>query len=68
MNSAQDIPYEDVQTAAGYISQCASNVLTAVNAPLQERAIVLNLDTTRANAFPADYDTDIEYIWSNRSN
>ena len=22
----------------------------------------LNLDTTRANAFPFDYDTDLEYV------
>ena len=40
----------------------------AVNAPLQDRTIVLDLDTNRANAFPADYDTDIESLWSNPSN
>jgi hypothetical protein len=39
-----------------------------VNAPLQDRAIVLDLDTNRANAFPTDYDTDLEYVWSDLSN
>jgi len=34
---------------------------------LQQRGIVLNLDWTRANTFPVDYDTDIEYIWANLS-
>lgn len=39
-----------------------------MNAPLQQRAIVLDIDTTRANTFPSDYDTDIEFDWSNPSN
>jgi hypothetical protein len=39
-----------------------------VNAPLQDRAIILDLDTNRANAFPTDYDTDLEYVWSDLSN
>ncbi len=43
------------------------NSIQAVNAPLQQRAIALDLDTTRANAFPVDYDTDLEYDWSNLS-
>jgi hypothetical protein len=38
-----------------------------VNAPLQARSIALDLDTARANAFPSDYDTDLEYVWSNLS-
>jgi hypothetical protein len=38
-----------------------------VNAPLQARAIALDPDTARANAFPIDYDTDLEYVWSNPS-
>ncbi len=61
------IPFEDVQTAANQISQCTSNVLTAINGPLQERTTVLNLDYSRANAFPQDYDTDLESEWSNLS-
>ncbi len=39
----------------------------AVNGPLQERGTVLDLDTVRANAFPVDYDTDLESVWSNPS-
>ncbi|UJR38826.1 hypothetical protein I4U23_031491 [Adineta vaga] len=66
---ALKISYEDVQAASTSIAQCVTNVLTVriftVNIPLQERGNVLDLDLNRANAFPADYDTDIEYIWSN---
>ncbi|CAF1313923.1 unnamed protein product [Adineta ricciae] len=59
------IPFEDVQSSATLIAQCASNVLNAVNGPLQERTIVLDLDSSRANAFPQDYDTDLESEWNN---
>ncbi len=38
-----------------------------MNGPLQQRTSVLDLDWTRANAFPVDYDTDLEYVWSNPS-
>ncbi|UJR07107.1 hypothetical protein I4U23_011395 [Adineta vaga] len=62
--SAQ-IPYEDVQMAATQLMECAANVLAAVNGPLQERTIVLDLDSTRARKFPDDYDTDVEFEWSN---
>ena len=34
---------------------------------LEERAGALDLDTIRANAFPADYETDIELPWANPS-
>ena len=61
------IPYEDVQTAANQIAQCTSNVLTAINGPLQQRTTVLDLDYSRANTFPQDYDTDLESDWSNLS-
>ena len=77
------IAYEDVQQAASQIVQCASNVLTvgcppsppsdatclfqAINAPLQQRTPALDLDFTRANAFPVDYETDVELEWSNPS-
>ncbi len=45
-----------------------TNVLIqAVNGPLQQRTNVLDLDSTRANTFPIDYDTDIEYAWSDLS-
>ncbi|CAF4145951.1 unnamed protein product, partial [Adineta steineri] len=62
---ATRIAYEDVQIAAAQLIQCATNVLSAVNGPLQERTLVLDLDFSRATAFPTDYDTDIESEWSN---
>ena len=81
---ATRIPFEDVQSSAALIAQCASNVLNvrlylsmiapltfhslkAVNGPLQERTTVLDLDSSRANAFPQDYDTDLEAEWNNLS-
>ncbi len=39
----------------------------AVNGPLQQRGSILDLDLTRANTFPIDYDTDLEFEWSNLS-
>ncbi|CAF0758584.1 unnamed protein product [Adineta steineri] len=62
---ATQIPYEDAQVAANQLIQCASNVLTAVNGPLQERTSTLDLDYSRANMIPTDYDTDLESAWSN---
>ncbi|CAF4198666.1 unnamed protein product, partial [Adineta steineri] len=59
------IPYEDVQLSATQLIQCAANVLTAVNGPLQQRTTILDLDYSRATTFPADYDTDLESAWSN---
>jgi hypothetical protein len=38
-----------------------------VNGPLQQRTNVLDLDFSRASAFPDDYDTDLESVWSNLS-
>jgi hypothetical protein len=38
-----------------------------VNGPLQQRGNILDLDFTRANAVPDDYDTDLESLWSNLS-
>ncbi len=79
---ATQISYDNVQTAVTYIAQCANNVLTvrsffhniydkncfqAVNGPLQQRTTVLDLDSSRANSFPADYDTDLESVWSDLS-
>ena len=39
----------------------------AVNGPLQQRTSTLDLDSTRANALPDDYDTDLESPWGNPS-
>ncbi|CAF4400000.1 unnamed protein product, partial [Adineta steineri] len=50
------ISYENAQMASTQLIQCASNILTAVNGPLQERTIVLDLDSSRANTLPTDYD------------
>ena len=76
------VPYEDVQAAATDIAQCAMNALTVsdlseqsgvismlqgVNGALQQRFVTLDLDTTRANQLPDDYDTDVESAWANPS-
>ena len=41
--------------------------LQAANGPLQQRGVTLDLDTSRANHLPDDYDTDLESPWSNPS-
>ena len=64
---ATRIPAEDVKSAAKEITACLSNILTAVNGPLQQRTTVLDLDFSRANSLPEDYDTDLESAWSNPS-
>mgnify|MGYP006983386955 FL=1 len=47
------ISQEDAET-------CASNLLSAVNGPLQQRTTILDLDSQRAKEFPQDYETDLE--------
>ncbi|UJR18137.1 hypothetical protein I4U23_005037 [Adineta vaga] len=59
------ISYQDIQSVSIDLIQCASNLLSAVNGPLQQRTMILDLDSLRANAFPQDYDTDLESVWSN---
>ena len=44
--------------------QCASNILTAVNDPLQQRTNLLDVDLSRATPFSTDYYTDLESEWS----
>ena len=61
---ATRISYEDIQMAAVSLIQSASNIVTAVNGPLQQRTTVLDLDAARSNAFPEDYETDLESQWS----
>ncbi|CAF1286286.1 unnamed protein product [Adineta ricciae] len=58
------ISYEDTQAAVQSIATCVSNVMTAINGPLQQRITTLDLDFSRANEFPYDYDTDVEFKWS----
>ncbi|CAF4263664.1 unnamed protein product, partial [Adineta steineri] len=60
-----NIPYEDVQSAATQLIQCAANLLSAVNRPLQQRISILDSDSTQATTFPSDYDTDLDFAWSN---
>ncbi|CAF1261744.1 unnamed protein product [Adineta steineri] len=62
---ATRIPYEDVYTASVAIAECITNVITAVNGPLQGRIDTLDLDFSQANTLPQDYDTDLESEWSN---
>ncbi|CAF1468493.1 unnamed protein product [Adineta ricciae] len=59
------LAFEDVQLTVTYLLQCATNLLTAVNSPLQQRTPVLNLDSLRATAFPDDYDTNLDFQWAN---
>lgn len=39
----------------------------AVNAPLQGRTMVLEKDFVRSTEFPTDYETDLEFEWTNIS-
>ncbi|CAF1644087.1 unnamed protein product [Adineta ricciae] len=59
------ISFEDMQTAATQLIQCASNVLIGINGVLQERMLILDSDYSRANSLSDDYNTDIESEWSN---
>ena len=61
---ATRIAYEDAQIIATQLIQCAVNLLAAVNGPLQQRTMVLDLDQTRASTIPDDYETDLESEWS----
>jgi len=57
------ISQEDAETCATQLFQCASNLLSAVNGPLQQRTTTLDLDSKRAKEFPLDYETDLESEW-----
>ena len=43
-------------------------MLQGVHSPLQGRSSILDLDFARANQMPADYESDLDSIWSNPSN
>jgi len=58
------ISREDAEICATQLFQCASNLLSAVNGPLQQRTTILNLDSERAVEFPEDYETDLESEWT----
>lgn len=59
------LPFEDVEIIVTQLVQCASNMLSAVNGPLQQRTEVLEKDSISATEFPQDYDTDLELEWAN---
>ncbi len=44
-----------------------NDIFQAINGPLQQRTSILDLDLSRANEFPQDYDTNLAYPWSNLS-
>ena len=43
------------------------NFFQAINGPLQQRTVVLDIDSIRANTFPDDYENDLEFFWANLS-
>lgn len=57
---ATKVPFEDVKSASESIIQCSTNLLTAINSPLQGRTPTLDLDLFRSDTIPDDYNTDIE--------
>jgi len=59
------LPYEDVQIIATQLLQCASNILSAVNGPLQQRIEVLEKDFEHATEFLQDYDLELESMNTN---
>jgi hypothetical protein len=76
------ISYEDVQTSAIQLIQCAANILS-VRYSLMNQMNCLNLacqwsitttnkcimdsDFSKASMLPNDYDTDLQSEWSNPS-
>ncbi|UJR08873.1 hypothetical protein I4U23_013128 [Adineta vaga] len=43
------ILYEDIRQAVTLLTQCTSNVLNAINGPLQQRTTILDLDLSRSS-------------------
>jgi len=50
------ISHEDAEIISTQLFQCASNILTAINGPLQGRMMVLNVDKTKSS--------DLESQWT----
>ncbi|CAF3412739.1 unnamed protein product, partial [Rotaria socialis] len=59
------VSLEQFGMAVKPIFNTISNILTGVNSVLLDRSKALQRDVTDANRFPDDYDTDLEYFWSN---
>jgi len=57
----EKMPFEDVQMIVTQLLQCATNLLTAVNGPLQKRIEILEKDSKSAIESPQDYETDLEF-------
>ena len=62
---AQSVAYEDVDIAVNSITQIMSNILVAVNSPLLSRSPIINLDHTRSNSLPLDFEANLEDPWDN---
>ncbi|CAM4932617.1 unnamed protein product [Rotaria socialis] len=56
---ARMVSSNDVENIGNHLIQCATNVLSAVNAPLQQRGAILELDLNRSSATANDYDDDM---------
>ncbi|CAF1016276.1 unnamed protein product [Rotaria sordida] len=59
---AMRVSYEDAQYASTRISYCINNVLTAINAPLQQRGFILNAESIYEDSTVDDYETDLELM------
>ncbi|CAF0739918.1 unnamed protein product [Adineta ricciae] len=57
---ARTTPYEDARSAVVQISHCINNIVTAVNAPLQQRGVFLNDSSTHENIGSDEYEDDLE--------
>lgn len=47
---AKRISYEDARDVSNQLTQCATNIRTGVNSPLQGRTAILDLDLLRTNS------------------
>ncbi|CAF5158323.1 unnamed protein product, partial [Rotaria magnacalcarata] len=56
---ARMVSSDDVKKIGNQLVQCAANVLSAVNVPLQQRGTILELDLNRSSATSNDYDDDM---------
>ncbi|CAF4720912.1 unnamed protein product, partial [Rotaria socialis] len=58
------ISFEDTQMAADHIMQCATNVLSAINMPLQQRGKALDIDLADTTAKVDKAAVDLESNWA----
>ncbi|CAF1138200.1 unnamed protein product [Rotaria magnacalcarata] len=56
---ATKISYEDIEMITNHIVLCATNVLSAINMPLQQRGKILELDSSRSGGVSEDNNDDI---------